>query len=58
MGTRRLTRWVRVGLVAIALAGLTAVPMIDSASAALPYQPRVLVPALLVGIRTARMGVV
>jgi hypothetical protein len=34
MGTRRLTRWVRVGLVAIALAGLTAVPMIDSASAA------------------------
>jgi len=29
-----LTRWVRVGLVAIALAGLTAVPMIDSASAA------------------------
>ncbi len=33
MGTRRLTRWVRVGLVAIALAGLTAVPMIDSASA-------------------------
>ena len=34
MGTRRLTRWVRVGLVAIALAGLTAVPMIESASAA------------------------
>ena len=34
MGTRRLTRWVRVGLVAIALAGVTAVPMFESASAA------------------------
>jgi hypothetical protein len=33
MGNRRFTRWVRIGLVAMALAGVTAVPMIDSASA-------------------------
>ena len=34
MGNRRFTRWVRIGLVAMALAGVTAVPMVDSASAA------------------------
>jgi hypothetical protein len=34
MERRRFTRWVRIGLLAVALAGIGAVPVVDHASAA------------------------